>query len=50
MKQRDAMKYLEDILNACELISAFVASKSFEEYRDDLLLRSAVERQFEIIG
>lgn len=50
MKQRDATKYLQDILNACELISTFVASKSFEEYRDDLLLRSAVERQLEIIG
>jgi uncharacterized protein with HEPN domain len=35
---------------ACGLIQTFVSGKSFEDYRDDPLLRSGVERQFEIIG
>jgi len=47
---RDVRKYLFDIEQACQLVSAFVAGKSFDHYQADPMLRSAVERQFEIIG
>ncbi len=35
---------------ACGLIESFVAGKSFDDYAADALLRSGVERQFEILG
>jgi len=38
------------MLNASERIGRFVAGKSFDDYLNDELLRSGVERQFEIIG
>ncbi len=43
-------KYLFDIQRAADRIIRFCAKKQFEDYRSDELLRSAVERQFEIIG
>ncbi len=43
-------KRLLDVVDACEVIAEFVAGKSFNEYEADRLLRSAVERQIEIIG
>jgi uncharacterized protein with HEPN domain/predicted nucleotidyltransferase len=43
-------KYLFDIFDAAESLTAFTAGKTFEDYQRDLMLRSAVERQFEIIG
>jgi uncharacterized protein with HEPN domain len=48
--QRDAKKYLYDIDQAAALIAEFTAGKSFARYRDEPMLRAAVERKFEIIG
>lgn len=48
--QRDIRKYLYDIQLACDLLVQFIGNKSLEDYNTDPLLRSAVERQFEIIG
>ncbi len=46
----EAKKHLLDALLACRAISEFTSGKKFEEYSNNLLLRSAVERQFEILG
>ena len=43
-------KYLYDIQQACELLSGFTAGKTLDDYTANAMLRSAVERQFEIIG
>ncbi len=43
-------KRLLDALEACRSIQGFVAGRTFAEYERNLMLRSAVERQFEIIG
>jgi uncharacterized protein with HEPN domain len=46
----DRRKYLWDALAAADLISTFSDGKSLDDYQADPMLRSAVERQFEIIG
>ena len=46
----DAGKLLWDAQQAAERIARFTANKSFTDYEADEFLRSAVERQFEIIG
>jgi uncharacterized protein with HEPN domain len=46
----EARKYLFDMQQACRALADFVSDKTYEDYRSDGLLRSAVERQFEIIG
>ena len=48
--QRDPRAYAWDALQAARLIATFTADKSFSDYQADPLLRSAVERQFQIIG
>ncbi len=43
-------KYLYDIKQAADLIGEFTAGKQFPNYRDNSMLRAAVERKFEVIG
>ncbi len=44
------MKLLEDIRQAIEAIRHYCRARSYEEFASDRLLRSAVEREFIIIG
>jgi len=48
--QRDPKSLLWDAHDAAEVITAVTAGKSFAAFDRDIVLRSAVERQFEIIG
>ena len=41
---------LFDIVQACDLILDFAAEKSLTSYKEDVRSKSAVERQFQIIG
>lgn len=43
-------KLLHDILHAGKAIRQFVAQRTIDDYREELMFRSAVERQFEIVG
>jgi uncharacterized protein with HEPN domain len=47
---RDRRAYLWDVLEAIRLIDSFVSAKTLEQYSSDAMIRSAVERQLEIIG
>lgn len=46
----ETQKLLFDMQHAALGIAMFVDGKTFGDYESDLMLRSAVERQFEIIG
>ncbi len=46
----ELLKHLHDIREAAAAIKDFVAGKGFDDYSADELLRSGVERKFEIIG
>ena len=48
--ERDPRAYLWDVREAAGAILEFSAGKTFEDYASDRMLRSAVERQFEIVG
>ena len=48
--QRDVRAYLHDACIATGLIVDFLGESSLEDYRNNALLKSAVERQFEILG
>ena len=46
----ESQKLLKDALDAGDAIQRFVKGLAFDDYRAIELVRSAVERQFEIIG
>lgn len=46
----DPRKYLWDALQAAELAVGSGAGRTFANYESDTMLRSAAERQFEILG
>jgi uncharacterized protein with HEPN domain len=50
LRRRDVRVHLYDVLSAAEAIASFIDGRSAADYRRDLLLRSAVERQFEVLG
>lgn len=50
MKRPDPRTFLFDIQKACELTAEFTSGMTFPDYAADPKTRSAVERQFEIIG
>ncbi len=48
--QLKSKKLLYDISHAAEKIKKFTSQKKWNDYNSDDLLKSGVERQFEIIG
>jgi uncharacterized protein with HEPN domain len=48
--KRDPKSLLWDAREAADVITAITAGKSFADFGRDIVLRSAVERQFEIVG
>jgi uncharacterized protein with HEPN domain len=42
--------HLHDALVAADAIGSFIVGRTLEQYGTDLMLRSATERQFEILG
>jgi uncharacterized protein with HEPN domain len=48
--RRDARYYLWAALKAAEAVQTFVRGKTYEVFLEDDLVRSAMERQLQIIG
>lgn len=50
MRPREVLTHLFDVAQAGELLERFTSGRSFDDYVADPMVRSAVERQFEIVG
>ena len=50
MTRHEERKYLYDIVEACQNIESFTQEMSLDRYLQELVIRSAVERQFLIVG
>lgn len=48
--RRDPRAYLWDAVQAVAHVEQFTRDRTFEDYEADVLLRSGVERQLEIVG
>ncbi len=48
--RRDPRNHLWDAVAAADSIASFVCGRTLADYDADELLRSAVERKFEIVG
>ena len=48
--ERDERTYLYDIILSCQNILVFTADLNFPAYQSNALVKSAVERQFILIG
>jgi|SRR5690349_15842226 len=48
--QPESKSLLHDVLSAAGALRSFTTGRTLAEYRGDEMLRSAVERKFEIIG
>ena len=48
--RRDPKSLVWDAREAADVIAGITAEKTFADFDQDILLRSAVERQFEIVG
>jgi len=46
----ESKKLLQDVSLALDLLASFARGKKVQDYKADPMLRSAVERQFEIVG
>jgi uncharacterized protein with HEPN domain len=49
-REKSDVSYLWDMVTAAKAAAGFVEGRTLQQYESDLLLRSAVERQVEIIG
>ena len=50
MPLRNPQKFLYDIVNCCEFVLEMTKGKTVEEYKNDRIFRSALEREPQIIG
>ncbi len=48
--QLESLKYLHDVSQAAGAVAEFCAGETYERYLENVLLRSAVERQIGIAG
>ncbi len=46
----DILANLHDVIAAGQEIKTFVSGRTFDDYKSDSMLRSAVERKFEVMG
>lgn len=50
MSLRNPKKYLHDIINCSEFVLELTKDKTVEDYKNDRVFRSALERELQIIG